>query len=92
MSEKKRFLKRNLFDILALNCLKLFPYFLKLEINCGEVGRLSNGIVEKSNEGTALGAVVQFKCFSNTTLMGHNFTICQEDGKWSNPLPKCLGK
>ncbi|XP_025833136.1 sushi, von Willebrand factor type A, EGF and pentraxin domain-containing protein 1 isoform X2 [Agrilus planipennis] len=60
------------------------------EINCGHPGRLWNGWLENIEGGTGLGASIIFRCHEGKRLVGHSSTVCQIDGKWRYPLPKCL--
>lgn len=62
------------------------------EINCGHPGHLPNGWLENIEQGTALGSSIIFRCFANMTIEGDQSTVCQADGTWSKPLPKCLGE
>ena len=60
------------------------------EINCGSPGILPNGWLEGTR--TTLHAVVTFKCQEGMTFEGPSYrTICQADGRWSHPLPRCYG-
>ncbi|XP_037777143.1 complement receptor type 2-like isoform X1 [Penaeus monodon] len=60
------------------------------QINCGHPGHLPNGWLENIEQGTALGSSIIFRCFANMTIEGDQSTVCQADGTWSKPLPKCL--
>jgi hypothetical protein len=61
------------------------------EINCGSPGILPNGWLEGTR--TTLHAVVTFRCQEGMTFEGPSYrTICQADGRWSHPLPRCYGK
>ncbi|XP_031335519.1 sushi, von Willebrand factor type A, EGF and pentraxin domain-containing protein 1-like isoform X3 [Photinus pyralis] len=60
------------------------------EINCGHPGRLWNGWLENIEGGTGLGASIIFRCHEGTRLDGNSSTVCQIDGKWRYPPPKCL--
>ena len=62
------------------------------EINCGHPGHLFNGWLENIESGTGLGASLIFRCHDNMKMVGSTSAICQVDGKWSYPLPVCLGK
>ena len=67
-----------------------FEYFFP-EINCGSPGILPNGWLEGSR--TTLHAVVTFRCQEGMTFEGPSYrTICQADGRWSHPLPRCYGQ
>ena len=62
-----------------------------LEINCGSPGILPNGWLEGSR--TTLHAVVTFRCEEGMTFSGPSYrTICQADGRWSHPVPRCYGE
>ncbi|XP_065566642.1 sushi, von Willebrand factor type A, EGF and pentraxin domain-containing protein 1-like isoform X3 [Artemia franciscana] len=60
------------------------------EINCGPPGVLYNGWIDSTEGGFSLGASVIFRCFDGIELVGHKSSICQKDGIWLYPLPKCL--
>ncbi len=65
------------------------PY---IEINCGHPGHLANGWLENIEAGTALGASVIFRCHPDMEMVGNSSsTVCQLDGTWTYPVPKCLG-
>jgi len=66
-------------------------YLHIIEIDCGHPGELYNGWIENIERGTALGASLIFRCKQDMTLVGHTSSICQIDGKWRYPVPKCLG-
>ena len=69
-----------------------FPdlYACLLEIDCGVPGVLYNGFID--GEKTKLDSIINYRCTDGTTFIGRNESaICQPDGSWSNPLPKCLG-
>ncbi|KAJ8978205.1 hypothetical protein NQ317_014721 [Molorchus minor] len=60
------------------------------EINCGHPGRLWNGWLENIEGGTGLGASIIFRCHEGMLLKGNSSSVCQIDGTWRYPLPKCL--
>ncbi|KAG7300622.1 hypothetical protein JYU34_014915 [Plutella xylostella] len=60
------------------------------EINCGHPGQLWNGWLENISSGTGLGASIIFRCQDGMRMEGNGSAICQNDGTWSHPLPKCL--
>lgn len=62
------------------------------EINCGTPGILYNGWLENMDAGTGLGASIIFRCQPGMLLVGNSSTLCQIDGRWSYPVPECLGK
>lgn len=40
--------------------------------------------------GTGIGDKVQFVCHDGFKLQGSTELVCQNGGKWSNPIPKCV--
>lgn len=64
---------------------------MSIEINCGHPGRLYNGWLENIEGGTGLGASLIFRCHDGMKMEGNSSTVCQLDGTWRYPLPKCLG-
>lgn len=48
--------------------------------------------MENIEAGTGLGASIIFRCHDGMKLEGNTSTVCQIDGKWRYPLPKCLGE
>ncbi|KAF4525716.1 hypothetical protein B566_EDAN011893 [Ephemera danica] len=62
------------------------------EVNCGHPGVLYNGWLEGIEGGTMLGASIIFRCQEGMTMFGNASTVCQLDGTWRYPLPKCLGE
>ena len=66
-------------------------FLIIAEINCGSPGILPNGWLEGTR--TTLHAVVTFRCQEGMTFEGPSYrTICQADGRWSHPLPRCYGE
>ena len=61
------------------------------EIDCGHPGKLPNGWLEGLGDGTALGAVIRFRCYKDMTIEGHGTTQCADNGTWTNPVPRCFG-
>ncbi|XP_034243418.1 uncharacterized protein LOC117646517 isoform X1 [Thrips palmi] len=60
------------------------------EINCGDPGPLYNGWLENLEGGTGLGASVIFRCKEGTRLEGNSSSVCQIDGHWRYPSPRCM--
>ena len=76
-------------DIVVPISYKKVDYYL--EINCGSPGILPHGWLEGSR--TTLHAVVTFRCEEGMTFSGPSYrTICQADGRWSHPVPRCYGE
>ncbi|GLH01645.1 CSON007528 protein, partial [Gryllus bimaculatus] len=61
-----------------------------VQINCGHPGPLYNGWIENIESGTGLGASIIFRCHDGMKLEGNTSSVCQIDGRWRYPLPKCL--
>lgn len=40
--------------------------------------------------GTRVGDKVQFVCHEGFELQGNAELVCQNDGKWSGPIPTCI--
>ncbi|KAE8747215.1 hypothetical protein FOCC_FOCC006082 [Frankliniella occidentalis] len=62
------------------------------EINCGDPGPLYNGWLENLEGGTLLGASVIFRCKEGMRLEGNASSVCQIDGHWRYPTPRCMGE
>ena len=60
-------------------------------VNCGNPGSPKNGNT-KAAHGYTYGMKVVFSCKDGFTLKGANSATCQENGKWSNSFPQCVGK
>lgn len=60
------------------------------EIDCGELGPLDNGYIKGYS--SRMGDKKEFFCFDGMSFVGqHKESTCLDTGKWSNPLPRCLG-
>jgi len=60
------------------------------EIDCGEIGPLNNGHIKGFS--TRMGDKKRFHCLDGMKFQGESFeTVCLESGRWSHPLPLCLG-
>ncbi|XP_012252117.2 protein lev-9-like isoform X1 [Athalia rosae] len=62
------------------------------EINCGHPGILYNGWIENIESGTGLGASIIFRCNADMKLEGNTSSVCQIDGRWRYPVPRCLAR
>ncbi|XP_035229458.1 sushi, von Willebrand factor type A, EGF and pentraxin domain-containing protein 1-like isoform X2 [Stegodyphus dumicola] len=58
------------------------------EIVCEDPGPFYNGYFESRSY--SLGSNVIFRCFDGMKMEGSPATTCEEDGNWSQPIPKCL--
>ena len=54
--------------------------------------RIKNSILPENAENTLLGQSFKLKCEKEYKILGSNEVICQEDGTWLFPLPKCVPK
>ncbi|XP_055934154.1 sushi, von Willebrand factor type A, EGF and pentraxin domain-containing protein 1-like isoform X3 [Argiope bruennichi] len=60
------------------------------EVICESPEVPKNGYLQSSNkEKYSGGDVVQFDCDANHMMDGKNIIVCQENGRWSAPVPKC---
>lgn len=59
-----------------------------LEVQCDNPGVIENGYMQGTGPFKA-GDVVQFNCNAEYMMEGQPIMVCQENGKWSGPLPKC---
>ncbi|CAG0887447.1 unnamed protein product, partial [Cyprideis torosa] len=63
-----------------------------VEINCGDPGDLINGWKQKEDPVNpySLGSSILFRCNPDMLLVGNTSTVCQADGTWRFPPPKCM--
>lgn len=58
------------------------------EARCPSPGVPEHGVVGSAGPFSA-GDVVEIKCKSRYMIAGEPLLVCQDDGTWSRPLPKC---
>ncbi|KRT86349.1 hypothetical protein AMK59_1061, partial [Oryctes borbonicus] len=59
-----------------------------LEVQCDNPGIPENGYIQGTGPFKA-GDVVQFNCNTDYMMEGQPIIACQDNGRWSGPLPKC---
>lgn len=62
-----------------------------IEVQCDNPGTPDNGYMQGSGPFKA-GDVIQFNCNSDFMMEGQPIIACQDNGRWSGPLPKCRFK
>ena len=60
-----------------------------LAVNCGVLSAPTNGYLIGS--GTTYRHLVAFDCDPGFRLSGAHYTICQENGEWTNTSVSCQG-
>ncbi|GIX99185.1 sushi, von Willebrand factor type A, EGF and pentraxin domain-containing protein 1 [Caerostris darwini] len=61
------------------------------EVICASPEVPTNGQLQSSNKDKYRGGdVLQFACDANHMMDGKNIIVCQENGRWSAPVPKCV--
>lgn len=58
------------------------------EVQCDNPGSPDNGYMQ-GTEPFKAGDVVQFNCNNEFMMEGQPIIACQDNGRWSGPLPKC---
>ncbi|KAK9711611.1 WAP-type (Whey Acidic Protein) 'four-disulfide core' [Popillia japonica] len=64
------------------------PYPTCVEVQCDNPGIPENGYIQGTGPFKA-GDVVQFNCNTDYMMEGQPIVACQDNGRWSGPLPKC---
>uniref|UniRef100_A0ABD2WSD8 Sushi, von Willebrand factor type A, EGF and pentraxin domain-containing protein 1 n=1 Tax=Trichogramma kaykai TaxID=54128 RepID=A0ABD2WSD8_9HYME len=59
-------------------------------VDCGELESPEHGRVKLLNGRTTHGAIVEYKCEENYTLVGDTARKCGDGGIWSGHQPQCL--
>ncbi|XP_044588526.1 sushi, von Willebrand factor type A, EGF and pentraxin domain-containing protein 1 isoform X2 [Cotesia glomerata] len=59
-------------------------------VDCGTLPELDNGEVKLVNKRTTYGAIADYGCKDNYTLVGDTSRRCGDGGIWSGHQPKCL--
>lgn len=62
---------------------------LLAEVQCDTPGTPDNGYIQGSGPYKA-GDVIQFNCNPEFMMEGQPIIACQENGRWSGTVPKCM--
>lgn len=62
---------------------------ISIEVQCFHPGAPANGYAQGTPPYRA-GDVVQFNCNPEYMMQGQPIIACQDNGRWSGPLPKCV--
>lgn len=60
-------------------------------MDCGNPGRVENGVVTLATNATYYGAAALYECHQHWQLDGVSRRLCQDDGTWSSESPVCKG-
>lgn len=63
--------------------------FSVVEVQCDNPGVPDNGYMQGTGPFKA-GDVVQFNCNPEFMMEGQPIIACQDNSRWSGPLPKCV--
>lgn len=67
---------------------KIIPFYIVAVGSCLDPGIPGNG--RRILSGTGVGDKVQFVCHDGFELQGSAELVCQNNGKWSGPIPTCI--
>lgn len=84
-----KLLRKRLYVLLIFFTLMKCFYF-PLVINCGDPGVPDNG--ERIGSGTSAGDKLNYDCKPGFKLIGASQLVCEHDGTWSAPIPRCDSK
>ncbi|KAF7988440.1 hypothetical protein HCN44_001013 [Aphidius gifuensis] len=59
-------------------------------VDCGYLKEFDNGIISLTDKRTTYGAVAEYSCKNNYTLIGDAQRRCGDGGIWSGHQPQCL--
>ena len=82
-----RHLRHNLYM-----CIPTMTSFFPIVVNCSSVPDLNNGMViynSQGQDGTLVGATVNYTCDTGYTLSGSRMRTCQANGTWTDSDPTC---
>lgn len=78
---------------LPLWCISFFTCYVPFTVvDCGKLAELENGQVKLADGRTTHGALAEFTCKDNYTLVGDARRRCGDGGIWSGHQPQCLCK
>ena len=63
-----------------------------LDVECGKLSELAHGSITLTDNRTSFGAVANYTCEANYTLVGDEQRMCGDNGIWSGLAPQCLCK
>ncbi|XP_059805946.1 C4b-binding protein alpha chain-like isoform X2 [Hypanus sabinus] len=59
-------------------------------VKCPDIPAIENGEISRlSTESWEYGMVAEFSCHGDYSLIGERKLICESDGNWNHPFPKC---
>lgn len=79
---------RRLIELFSFESL-ILRFFSVLDIDCGDLPSLEHGAIVLTEQRTSYGALAQYTCHENYTLIGNENRTC-EISSWSGKQPQCL--